>query len=94
MSATHPGLIDCGLFKLAIQHIVEHRQVVSAVGGMDKLAPPHGFKLMGAHEASYVITADADALMIEHIAQPPTAIAAPRSFERTAARWTVVAQTA
>jgi hypothetical protein len=61
----HPGLVRGCRGKLAAQHIVERRQVVLAIGDVDKLALPDGLEPLCPHQAPHPVAAYLDALPIE-----------------------------
>ena len=70
-----PGPIGRRRRELAIEPILGHRQLVTAVGGMHKLASPRGLEAKLTHQPAHPVAPDRHALSMQRRAQTPAAVA-------------------
>lgn len=68
--------IGCFRLKLTVEHVLCHRQMVFAIGGMSELATPTGLESTGFHQGTTAMTSNIMAPGTQGCTQTTTAIGA------------------
>lgn len=78
---SHLGLLRSSGLEAPIQDVGSHRQVMSAVGGVDELTPPAHLQAVLFHQPAHTVTANVKTLSLERRTQPTAAVVATAGQE-------------
>lgn len=76
------GPVGLDLLKLAIQHILVHRQVMDTIGGVDELGFPDRLELKRLHQAAHAVPSDLNTFRSQFFAQATATLALARRVEQ------------